>query len=103
MAGFKKINSQSNLVDVANADIGIIEGHVDTDYPLQFPSLTTVERDAIVSPVNGMKIFNTTTGIFNRYEGGVWGVDISDVAANTVSIALGSGSPTINQLQEYIG
>jgi len=36
------------------------------------PRMTTVQRDAIVSPTNGLVIYNTTTGLFNGYQGGAW-------------------------------
>ncbi len=39
---------------------------------LQVPKLTTAQRDAL-SPENGMIIYNTTTGQFERYQAGGWG------------------------------
>jgi len=36
------------------------------------PRLTTGERDAIVSPANGLMVFNTTTGRYNVYDGDTW-------------------------------
>lgn len=36
------------------------------------PRLTVEERDAISSPVQGLMIFNTTTGEFNFYDGSGW-------------------------------
>lgn len=82
MTGFKKIQSHSNLTGVDNADIGVIEGHINDEYPLQFPVLTTVERDAIGLPIEGMKIFNSTTGLYNKYEDSAWGEDLSDGSVN---------------------
>lgn len=37
------------------------------------PRMTTVQRDAIEVPFNGMMIYNTTTDSVNTYEGGAWG------------------------------
>jgi hypothetical protein len=46
----------------------------------RIPNLTEVERDAIVSPANGMLVYNTTSGTFQFYDGGVW----DDVGTATV-------------------
>lgn len=37
-----------------------------------FPRMTTTQRDAIASPATGLKIFNTTTGQFEFYNGAAW-------------------------------
>lgn len=36
------------------------------------PRMTTAQRDAIVNPVAGMLIFNTTTGVVNFHNGAAW-------------------------------
>jgi hypothetical protein len=36
------------------------------------PRLTTAQRDAIQSPVDGLMIFNTTLGCPNYYQNGIW-------------------------------
>jgi len=53
---------------------------------LQLPELTTTERDAVVSPNDGMKIYNTTLGEEQTYNGSSWSsasdnsfFDLSDV------------------------
>ena len=38
----------------------------------RLPNLTTVARDALVAPQNGMKIYNTTLGEEQSYNGGTW-------------------------------
>ena len=38
------------------------------------PRLTTAERDAIVSPVKGMLVYNTETTYIECYSGSAWGV-----------------------------
>ncbi|MDX1923257.1 MAG: tail fiber domain-containing protein [Alphaproteobacteria bacterium] len=37
------------------------------------PRMTTVQRDAIASPVAGLQIYNTTTNAVNVYNGTAWG------------------------------
>jgi len=37
------------------------------------PRMTTTERNAIVSPVAGLVIYNTTTNVLNFYNGTTWG------------------------------
>lgn len=38
----------------------------------QLPSLTSTQRDAVVSPTAGLVIFNSTTGVLNYYDGAAW-------------------------------
>ncbi len=64
--------SHANLSDLEKTATGANLGHVDNDLPLQFPELTTVERDAIGSPNAGMIIYNTTTNSYQRYINSVW-------------------------------
>lgn len=40
--------------------------------PVQLPSFTTTERDALSSPQAGWTIFNSTTGKLNFYTGSAW-------------------------------
>ena len=56
---------------------------------LRLPNMTTAVRDTIASPVNGLKIYNTTTGTEQVYDGGAW----SDIAT---SPAAQNGSETVN-------
>ncbi len=37
------------------------------------PRMTTVQRDAIASPVAGLQVYNTTTNALNVYNGTAWG------------------------------
>jgi hypothetical protein len=39
---------------------------------LLIPSMTTTQRNAIVSPAEGLIIYNTTTGQINQRQGGAW-------------------------------
>lgn len=36
------------------------------------PRVTTVERDAIVSPATGLFVYNTSTSVYNFYNGSTW-------------------------------
>jgi len=38
------------------------------------PRMTTVQRDAIMSPATGLVIYNTTTNVLNVYNGTIWDV-----------------------------
>ena len=65
--------NHATLGGVVPAETGVPDGHVDNDFPLQLPELTTAERDAIGSPNAGMQIQNTTTGQVEEYQSGAWG------------------------------
>jgi hypothetical protein len=61
------ITAAGGLGVVGNAYVGgdlVMPGTTTTFRP---PSLTTVQRDAIATPVAGMVIYNTTTGTLNFY------------------------------------
>ncbi|MBN8542149.1 MAG: tail fiber domain-containing protein, partial [Deltaproteobacteria bacterium] len=51
----------SALLDVASTTKGVL-----------LPRMTTVERDAIATPANGLQIYNTTTSALNYYNGSSW-------------------------------
>lgn len=40
---------------------------------LLFPRMTTAQRNAILNPIAGLVIYNTTTSVLNFYNGAVWG------------------------------
>ncbi len=64
------------------------------------PRLTTVQRDAILSPVQGLLIYNTTTNQFNYYNGG-WIAILNTgtgVTIGTTNILLGGTSSTLTGL-----
>lgn len=71
--------------------------------------LTTAKRDAIGianATETGMFIFNTDTNYTEYFDGTAWVHTTSNItepiSAADVSIALGGGSPTVDQMQEYI-
>jgi len=39
---------------------------------LLFPRMTTTQRDAIVNPIAGLVIYNTTTNVLNFHNGTLW-------------------------------
>ena len=54
------------------------------------PRMTTVQRDAIPSPANGLLVYNTTTNQINFYNGSFWR-SFSDVLSSAV-VAGGTGT-----------
>ena len=59
---------------------------------LLLPTLTTAQRDVLVSSVtdSGMLIYNTTTNTIQKYENGVWG-DFTGGTGSVTSIGTGTG------------
>ncbi len=64
-----------NISEKKTAGSGNSYGHIDNKYPFVFPTLTTTERDAIPSPNTSMKIYNSTVGEFQKYNGVSWVAD----------------------------
>jgi len=58
------------------------------DFPVGTPRLTTAERDALTSPLDGQGVYNTTTGVMNWREGGTW---VTNQSGSTVA----NGSTTV--------
>ncbi len=56
----------------ANIELDATNRVLVTDTPFRLANLTTVQRDAITSPVNGDIIYNTTDNKFQGYATGVW-------------------------------
>lgn len=50
------------------------------------PLMTTTQRDAIASPLNGQCIYNTTTSKLNTYNGSAW-KQVSDVVVLTTDVS----------------
>ncbi len=80
--------SQTAKIDIANTFTAAqtYSGGITlsgTTKTIQLPQLTTAQRDAIVSPQNGMLIYNTDTGVNNQYIAGAW----TTFATGTVSNA----------------
>lgn len=60
--GLKLGNDSSTLFEVSSNTKGV-----------KFPSLTTTERNAIVNPITGLLVFDSTIGEYYFYNGSVWG------------------------------
>jgi hypothetical protein len=56
---------------------------------LRLNNLTTVERDAVASPLAGMTVWNTTTSRMNIHDGSVWTNGFVRLAGDTMTGALG--------------
>lgn len=83
----------SSILDIQSNDKGVLQ-----------PRLTTVERDAISTPANGLIVYNTTTATFNYYNAG-WKCFLNDFILpinggtgiandNTSTLTLSGGFPT---------
>ncbi|NAS32135.1 hypothetical protein GTQ40_14205 [Flavobacteriaceae bacterium R38] len=73
--GIGNTNPQATL-DVTSTTSGVL-----------FPRMTTIQRDAIITPATGMLIFNSDTNTFNYNSG-------TGVAPNWVSLSTGSSAET---------
>lgn len=60
------------------------------------PRMTTTERDAIGNPANGLLIYNSTTGLFNYYDGN-WKVISSGVHVNADWNAITGDAQILNK------
>ena len=76
---FKSSTSVSALVELNS-----------TEGALLLSRMTTVQRNALVNPISGMIIYNTTLEKFNIYENGIWQV-IDNGSGGVVSITAGTG------------
>lgn len=91
-AGQIGINAGGSPAASAQLDV------VSTTRGFLLPRMTTTQRDAISSPATGLKIYNTTTGMDNIYDGTAWlqlstgasgSVSTSVTAATTVTVTTG--------------
>jgi hypothetical protein len=65
-----------------------------TDKGFLMPRMTGTERDAIINPVAGLQIYNTTTGLINFYNGTNWSIaSIRDTIVYTVDDSIGLVTP----------
>lgn len=106
------IDETSNIVHLTNPTDKFVVGGttIDSGGTLQVkgtdggiipPKLTTVQRDAIVTPVSGVTIFNTTTSQLEFYTGSAWVGTQNAAAANaplsvsgdTISLDLETTNP----------
>lgn len=79
------ITGQTNISLAQNVGIGTttpdnsaVLDIASTNKGMLIPRLTTVQRNAIPTPANGLLIYNTTTSQFNQRQGGAWKVIIDN-------------------------
>jgi len=75
------------------------------------PRMTTVQRNAIVTPATGLQIYNLTTQSLNIYNGTIW-IDLGSAGSNYIVLApstlnirsldAGDGT-TANQFNTFVG
>ena len=68
---FANIN-HNTLGGVVKAGVGVPDGHIDSKYPIQFPVLTSTERDALTGVISGLKFYNSTIERYQFSSGSVW-------------------------------
>jgi hypothetical protein len=80
-----RITGTGNLLLGTTTDVGTSILTMDsTTKGFLRPRMTTVQRDAIVSPATGLSIYNTTTNRVNYYNGTAW-TEIQDSITNPVT------------------
>lgn len=57
-------------------------------------SLTSSQRDSLVSPSNGLFIYNLTTGKYNFFNGTLWEEVTSSIIPTTTTSTTTTASPT---------
>lgn len=67
---FANVN-HNTLGGVVHANLGVPDGHVNSKYPLQLPTLTDAERDTI-TPVAGMVLYNSELEACQKYFNSGW-------------------------------
>lgn len=104
-------------IGTSNPDSSSILDLVSSSKGLLVPRMTTTEKLAIVSPANGLIIYDTTLGCFNFFDGTIWSclsVDKSLVAATIFdldcpniikngSLITGSVANGVNTIIPYTG
>ena len=66
------ISSENHVgIGTLNPAVSAVLDLTSTDGALLVPRMTSTERDALTA-INGMILYNSTTGAFNFYEGGAW-------------------------------
>jgi hypothetical protein len=65
-------SGNTSIAAGANIELNATNRVLVTDTPFRLASFTTVERDAIASPINGDMIYNTTTNKFQGYANSAW-------------------------------
>ncbi len=82
--------------DGSNADNSAMLDVKSTEKGFLPPRLTTLQRDAIGEPANGLTIYNITTGCMEFYLAGVWEQFCSGTGSPMASFTIGTGSSCDN-------
>lgn len=59
------------------------------------PRMTTIQRDAIATPPEGLMIWNTTNNTFEVFDGAIWTAYATGASFNNLTLAGDTGSQTI--------
>lgn len=59
------------------------------------PRMTTTQRNAIITPTTGLKIYNTTLNTFDYYNGTAWVSELSGSGSTSTRIAVYNGSNSL--------
>ncbi|MBK6541458.1 MAG: hypothetical protein IPG10_09295 [Flavobacteriales bacterium] len=76
--GINANGASPNTSAMLDIDVSAIPG---TKRGLLIPRMTTVERNAIVTPATSLLVFNTTTNQFEYFDGAIWRALLSSAAA----------------------
>ncbi|MDP1623033.1 MAG: hypothetical protein Q8M08_11925, partial [Bacteroidales bacterium] len=80
--------NNANITSSGSAMLDIFS----TDQGLLIPRISAVSRDLIPSPATGLLIYNTTTNLFNYYNGSFWyQIEATFVSTTTGTISPGGG------------
>lgn len=69
-----------------------------TEGAVLFPRMTSIQRNALLAPVNGMIIYNTTINSFQFYQNGSWSSGTNGIVGtpNEIDVTTGAGATTIS-------
>ena len=96
---------ETRMAIIGNGNVGIGTASPDASALLELnstakgflpPRMTTAERDAISSPVDGLMIYNNTTGCINFYLAGVWEEFCSGTGTPIATYTIGTGGSCAN-------
>ncbi|MBK8339429.1 MAG: hypothetical protein IPK99_05205 [Flavobacteriales bacterium] len=76
--GINANGATPNTSAMLDIDVSAIPG---TKRGLLIPRMTTVQRNAIVTPATSLLVFNTTTNQFEYFDGAIWRALLSSAAA----------------------
>lgn len=72
LSGFDAISASSLAIGTSSVDLSSIVDLTSTTKGMLPPRMTTTQRNAISSPVEGLFVYNTTLNSLDYYDGGSW-------------------------------